>query len=619
MNNFFQNQKFIQWIECEVIPLKTGMPIFISIYREKIFLQESYLVLKENEKLIPSSIISINNSLKSYITDTNLIIIIEKINIILSFVFTSLEDLQNFVSELNNSFNNNIKNYIYEEIDLYYLNELSIDIEVFNSLKIRYSNNLKDIKTFPNTAGIINNSLFHRSLWEKRILTLNSSYTTNFSPLKFSIITWNVASVKPHSIVLEEIIESFSCGNSPADIIFITLQEIDMGVVSVVSGNSKTSIKWSKIVIDAVNKSPIPFIILNESTLGGVYSSILIKRGNNFKINITDVQQIRLGTLGIAANKGAVIFHLLIGITKFCLIGCHLSPHTEHWNERNEQIKYLLHQIENSYDYLIFSGDLNYRCTLNYDETLNYIQGNNISKLLEFDQLLITKSKDKIINKLKEPIINFLPTYKFDKDSNIYDSSPKHRVPSWTDRILIKRGKKRLSVGLLENPVFDLNTNLKFNFPKIPNCLSYKSGKCQFSDHRSVTGSFIFQIPILNLEKVNNLYDKILHFYDQIHEESKPCLISNKIKLNLIKEDSFLLKNTTKSLVKWYINDINGLKFSRKQGTLYPNNEELIFVNKNNDINLKFLKIEIENGIPLFLEIENIIVEKENIDLIIFD
>ncbi len=32
--------------------------------------------------------------------------------------------------------------------------------------------------------------------------------------------------------------------------------------------------------------------------------------------------------------------------------------------------------------------------------------------------------------------IEFKPTFKFDKQSELYDTSKKMRIPSWTDRIL---------------------------------------------------------------------------------------------------------------------------------------------------------------------------------------
>lgn len=35
------------------------------------------------------------------------------------------------------------------------------------------------------------------------------------------------------------------------------------------------------------------------------------------------------------------------------------------------------------------------------------------------------------------PLI-FRPTYKYDNNSEVYDSSEKQRIPSWTDRVLYK-------------------------------------------------------------------------------------------------------------------------------------------------------------------------------------
>lgn len=60
-----------------------------------------------------------------------------------------------------------------------------------------------------------------------------------------------------------------------------------------------------------------------------------------------------------------------------------------------------------------------------------------------------------------EPDVQFLPTYKYEAYSNLYD---KNRTPSWTDRILIA-----------ENPGMES----KYLF--------YKSHDVNYSDHRPVS------------------------------------------------------------------------------------------------------------------------------------
>ncbi len=53
-----------------------------------------------------------------------------------------------------------------------------------------------------------------------------------------------------------------------------------------------------------------------------------------------------------------------------------------------------------------------------------------IKQLFDLDQLNTSRDHE-IIKIYKEGEINFLPTYKYDANSNIYDSSAKKRTPSW--------------------------------------------------------------------------------------------------------------------------------------------------------------------------------------------
>ena len=59
--------------------------------------------------------------------------------------------------------------------------------------------------------------------------------------------------------------------------------------------------------------------------------------------------------------------------------------------------------------------------------------------LVENDQLNIERTKKRtVFSGFEEAPITFMPTYKFDADTDVYDSSEKRRIPSWTDRVLYR-------------------------------------------------------------------------------------------------------------------------------------------------------------------------------------
>ena len=78
--------------------------------------------------------------------------------------------------------------------------------------------------------------------------------------------------------------------------------------------------------------------------------------------------------------------------------------------------------------------------------------------------------------------MNFRPTFKYDPESEVYDTSKKQRVPSWTDRILYKPSSCTL------------------NF--------YGRSECTFSDHRPVLAIFDCQVSSVDqYKKQRVLYD----------------------------------------------------------------------------------------------------------------
>ena len=119
------------------------------------------------------------------------------------------------------------------------------------------------------------------------------------------------------------------------------------------------------------------------------------------------------------------------------------------YNENNKSLSSTLNENDkkdkliNDYDFVIMSGDFNYRLNINHKEISNIMNKNDPEILWDKDQFTEEIKKK---HNFKEGIINFMPTYKFKKKSNEYDYT---RIPGWTDRILYK-SKRYYDIMLCE-------------------------------------------------------------------------------------------------------------------------------------------------------------------------
>lgn len=131
-----------------------------------------------------------------------------------------------------------------------------------------------------------------------------------------------------------------------------------------------------------------------------------------------------------------------------------------------------------------------------------------LSKLFDHDQLNLQMSQGKSFPFFNEMEINFKPTYKFDKGTDVYDTSEKQRVPSWTDRIVYYTKQS------------DILKQIRYG--SIP---SYK-----FSDHKPVYGVFKANLEIVDDHKKcaieQELYEqrKREQGYESILEKSSKAL-----------------------------------------------------------------------------------------------
>lgn len=120
----------------------------------------------------------------------------------------------------------------------------------------------------------------------------------------------------------------------------------------------------------------------------------------------------------------------------------------------------------------ILNGDLNYRIdAMSRDSVVRAVRDNNLTKLLQRDQLLLSRKKHPgfRLRAFQELPITFAPTYKYNVGTDEYDTSEKKRAPAWCDRLLY-RGLGRIK------------------------CDEYRRWEVRVSDHRPVSGRFRIRV-----------------------------------------------------------------------------------------------------------------------------
>jgi endonuclease/exonuclease/phosphatase family metal-dependent hydrolase len=408
-------------------------------------------------------------------------------------------------------------------------------------------------------------------VWEKGVREANYQFYTRETPIRVSFLTWNVASRDPSNDLIVDLSKVFRVPAASADIVIIGFEEIDMSFKSVVTGSSSASDRWTDVINMAKKLvTDCEFDLLASESMGGVYCAALAKSGINPPVSKSHIHALKLGANGMLANKAAVVFHCSIGETSLVTITCHLAPHDQNWEQRNSQWHELVEGLTENPDYIVVMGDLNYRIVKTYEQCVDLIRQGKLEELFACDQLHTTQGSDAIIGRFSEPAIRFNPTFKFDKNCDVYDTSAKHRVPSWTDRILIRTGDPRIRTGLENAIAFETDTFRPFmnrphpsfvtdchaplqrmgaNFPRAPHCICYRTLPNSFSDHRPVNATYTFAIPVIVQERLDQLNEIISAKYKEMKAYSAPAIRAVPASLNSAGTDKVRVVLENASLV----------------------------------------------------------------------
>lgn len=321
--------------------------------------------------------------------------------------------------------------------------------------------------------------------WVQQEIDYYEANYTNVEELTVCVTTFNVGCKKP-SLPLTNLV-SLASGppegpSQTTDLIVVAMQEVDMSATALFKHETEAATPWVQGLNAAIGadnsgaaSSSAPYFAFPPKQLVGLLLCVFIRRPLLAAVSEFSIATVATGALGSMGNKGAVGLHLVVHRTAICIINAHLAAGQTNVSKRNEDINTILKSMDfnaarraevqinasanvsvdqsvfselypRDHDLVIVVGDLNYRLTLPYETAVQLANANRISELLQYDQLT---------NELKNPHTpwqNFIaftpthvPTYRFDIGTDNYDTSEKHRIPSFTDRICMWWRRKSMA------------------------------------------------------------------------------------------------------------------------------------------------------------------------------
>ncbi|KAJ5908669.1 hypothetical protein N7495_001351 [Penicillium taxi] len=345
---------------------------------------------------------------------------------------------------------------------------------------------------------------------DARMQTKDVEFCT-FRELRTVIVSWNAGASTPGSVRTSDFIRDAVNPDLPPDIVVFGFQELVdlenkkitaksllMGSKKKENGEKEHMSRQYRVWIEHLTQTlnacmPLDesYVLIHTSNMVGLFTCAFVKHKERHNIKNLSASEIKRGMGGLHGNKGALIFRFVLDDSSMCFVNCHLAAGQTQTANRNNDIAAILEAeslpVESNFksradqyasggdgsmimdhEICILNGDLNYRIdSIPRNVIINAVQQNNLSKLLERDQLLASRRKNPgfRLRSFIEAPITFAPTYKYDVGTDEYDTSDKKRSPAWCDRVLY-RGLGRIKQ------------------------LDYRRHEVYASDHRPVSASF---------------------------------------------------------------------------------------------------------------------------------
>ncbi|KAL1533188.1 phosphoinositide 5-phosphatase [Salvia divinorum] len=298
--------------------------------------------------------------------------------------------------------------------------------------------------------------------------------------------TWNVSQGRASDTALKSWLGS---AVSDVDIVVVGLQEVEMGAGFLAMSAARETVGlegsslgqwWIDHVGRALDERSV-FERVGSRQLAALLIAIWVRKTVRPHVGDLDVAAVACGLGRAIGNKGGVGLRLRVYDQLICFVNCHFAAHLEAVNKRNADFDHIFRTmtfsrsthaaagvssanqaLKNSNqttstspeearpdlaeaDMVVFNGDLNYRLFgISYDEARDLVSQRSFDWLRQKDQLRAEMKAGKVFQGMREAILMFPPTYKFEIGKpglGGYDSGEKKRIPAWCDRVLYRDNK----------------------------------------------------------------------------------------------------------------------------------------------------------------------------------
>ncbi|KAF2109040.1 SacI homology domain-containing protein [Lophiotrema nucula] len=280
------------------------------------------------------------------------------------------------------------------------------------------------------------------------------------------------------------------------EIVAVGFQEIvELSPQQIMSTDPARRQKWEASVRRCLNENAArhgkeEYVLLRGGQLVGASLSVFVRANCLKLIKNVEGSVKKTGMSGMAGNKGAVAIRMEFANTSIVFVTAHLAAGFANYEERNRDYKTISHGLRfqrnrgiEDHDTVIWLGDFNYRIGLSNEKVQKLCQVGDLETLYENDQLNLQMVAGLTFPYYSEARITFMPTYKYDLGTDVYDTSEKARIPAWCDRVLRKGDNIRQ--------------------------INYDAASLKFSDHRPVYATFQCLISKVDERKKQQMADEL--------------------------------------------------------------------------------------------------------------